>query len=253
MQGWIKLHRNIQANWIWTEKPFDKRSAWIDILLMANHKDNKFLLGNELVEVEAGSFITSEIKLMERWGWSKSKVRNFLKVLENDSMIVKKTDHKKTTLTVVKYRDYQVSETTEEPQKDHEKTTKEPQKDTNKNDKNDNNEKNDNNLYKDIVDRWNNIKGLSNIKKLSDTRKKHLNARIIEHGIDNIYLVLDLVSKSNFLQGNNNRNWKCDFDWVINPNNFLKVLEGKYNKEINIESNLETKQTQYRGFDFDGV
>ncbi|WP_050740606.1 conserved phage C-terminal domain-containing protein [Acetobacterium bakii] len=106
-QGWISLHRSIQDHWVWDEKPFDKRSAWIDILLMANHQDNKFLLGNQLVEVSAGSFITSDLKLMDRWGWGRSKVRSFLEVLEKDEMIIKKSDTKKTTIGVVKYKEFQ--------------------------------------------------------------------------------------------------------------------------------------------------
>lgn len=135
MSGWIKLYRRIRESPLWHEKPFDKARAWIDIIMSANHETRKFLLGNEMVEVERGSFITSEHKLMERWGWSKSKVRAFLHTLENDSMIVKKTDRKKTTLIVLNYCIYQDSETTEEPQKDRKKTAKKPQKDLNKNDK----------------------------------------------------------------------------------------------------------------------
>lgn len=140
-QGWICLHRSIQDSIIWKDKPFDKGRAWIDLILMANHEDNRFLLGNEIVSVKRGSFITSELKLMDRWGWSKSKVRSYLHLLESESMIVKKTDHKKTTITIVKYCDYQDLQTTERPQKDHEKTTKKPRKDTNNNDNNDNNDK----------------------------------------------------------------------------------------------------------------
>lgn len=137
-QGWIKLHRKIQEHPFFIEKrSFSKFEAWVDLLLLANHKDNKVLLGNELILVEKGSFITSELKLMERWRWSKTKVRSFLKLLQDDNMIIKKTDKKKTTLTICNYCDYQHSETTKEPQKDHVKTTKEPQKDTNKNVKND--------------------------------------------------------------------------------------------------------------------
>ncbi len=139
MGGWIKINRDIQSHWLWEELPFDKRAAWIDMLLMANHKHNKFLLGNEIVEAERGSFITSELKLMQRWGWSKAKVRSFLHLLEQDEMIIKKTDRKKTTITICNYCIYQDRETTKRPQKDHEKTTKRPQKDTNKNEKNEKN------------------------------------------------------------------------------------------------------------------
>lgn len=144
-QGWISLHRKILEHPFFQEKrSFSKFEAWIDLLLLANHKDNKFILGNELIEVERGSFITSELKLMDRWGWSKTKVRSFLKLLENDSMIVKKSDTKKTTITLCNYNDYQESETTKEPQKNRKETAREPQKDTNNNVNNDNNVNNEN-------------------------------------------------------------------------------------------------------------
>ena len=66
MDGWVKLHRSIIENWTWSDKPFSKGQAWMDLIIMANHKDNKFPLGNEIVTVERGSLITSELKLMER-------------------------------------------------------------------------------------------------------------------------------------------------------------------------------------------
>lgn len=106
---------------------------------MANHKENKFLLGNELIEIERGSFITSEVKLAERWGWSRTKVRSFLELLEKDNMIIKISDNKKTTLTVVNYSDYQDIETAKEQQKNSNETAKEQQKNTNNNDNNVNN------------------------------------------------------------------------------------------------------------------
>ena len=42
-------------------------------------------------------------------------------------------------------------------------------------------------------------------------------------------MVIDNISNSPFLQGQNSRNWMADFDWVIRPNNYVKVLEGNYN------------------------
>lgn len=138
-QGWVSVYRQIQDHWIWQDKPFSKGQAWIDLMLLANHEDNRFLLGNELVDVKSGSFITSEVKLAERWGWSKTKVRSFLSLLQDDSMIVKKTDRKKTTITIENYKVYQNPETRNKPQKNHKKTDKKPQKDTNNNENNENN------------------------------------------------------------------------------------------------------------------
>ena len=134
-RGWISVYRKIKEHWLWKEKPFDKRSAWLDLILMANHKDNKFLLGNELVEVKRGSFITSEVKLAAQWGWSRTKVRGFLKLLEADNMLIKISDNKKTCLTIVNYDDYQISQTTERQQKNIRKTSEKHQKNTNNKDK----------------------------------------------------------------------------------------------------------------------
>jgi hypothetical protein len=85
--GWISLYRSIQDHWLWEEKPYDKARAWIDLLLLANHKDSRILLGNELINIKKGSFITSQKKLMNRWGWGAEKTRNFLKLLEAEGMI----------------------------------------------------------------------------------------------------------------------------------------------------------------------
>jgi DNA replication protein DnaD len=142
--GYISLHRKVMKNFLFREKRvFSRFEAWIYILMNANHTDSKILLGNQLIEVKKGSFITSEIKLMDEFSWSKSKVRSFLILLESQSMIKKNTDTKKTTLTIVKYSDYQDLQTTKKPRKDHKRTAEELQKDTNNNDNNYNNDNNE--------------------------------------------------------------------------------------------------------------
>ena len=126
--GWICLGRQIMDSWLWEDKPFAYGQAWTDMLLSANHANNRFPLGNEIITLQKGEFVTSELKLMARWGWSKTKVRRFLQLLENDGMIIKKTDRKKTTITIVNYSKFQDL-----------KTDSRPIKDTNNNDNNVNN------------------------------------------------------------------------------------------------------------------
>lgn len=182
--GWIKLNRSIQENWLWEEKPFDKKSAWIDLLLMANHKNNKFPLGNEIIEVEQGSFITSEIKLMNRWGWSKTKLRNFLKLLESEKMITKVVDRKKTTISIVNYKVYQGSE-------DQEKTTEKPQEDTNKNDNNEKNDKN-NIMVAEIISYLNEKTG-KNFKSGVAKNRDLIKARLKEgYSVEDFKKVIDI-------------------------------------------------------------
>ena len=104
-KGWIKLNRQIQDHWIWSDP--EKLKAWLDILLMANHEAKKVGLREGLITVKRGQFITSIGKLAERWKWSRERVRRFLKTLERDSMITRKSDTFKTTITVVNYGKFQ--------------------------------------------------------------------------------------------------------------------------------------------------
>ena len=148
MKGWISLNRQIQQHWIYSEKRiFSKYEAWIDMLFMASHSDHDFIFGNNLIKQKEGEFITSEIKLMDKWMWSKSKTRAFLQLLQNEKMIDKKTDHKKTDILILNYTKYQNPEPVKIQLKDHRKTSKEPVKDTiNK----DNKENKENNTSKEV-------------------------------------------------------------------------------------------------------
>ena len=100
---------------------------------MANHKDAKFLLGNEVIEVEAGQIVTSEVKLSDKWGWSRCKVRAFFEVLQSDSMLLKKSYSKKTVLTLCNYSVYNDLENSKETAKKHQKDTIKNVENVNKN------------------------------------------------------------------------------------------------------------------------
>lgn len=111
-RGWIKLHRSIQNHWLWDleDEPFDRRSAFIDLLMLANHARRKVFFKNEIIYVERGQTITSIRKLCEKWNWSNTKVNNFLNLLESDGVIVMEKDTKKTVITICNYNKYQFME-----------------------------------------------------------------------------------------------------------------------------------------------
>jgi len=125
--GFISLHRTVLSDPLWSEKPFDRARAWVHMLMIAAHQDYVAVLGNTRIELKRGEILTSERKLMDVFGWSKTKVRSFLNYLEADSKIVQKRDHKKTVITICQYSYYQTPEnhkkTSKEPVKDHKKTT----------------------------------------------------------------------------------------------------------------------------------
>lgn len=84
--------------------------------------------------------------------------------------------------------------------------------------------------YKSIVEKFNAMLAppLPKVIALSDARKAAIKARINEHGLDNIDTVFSNVATSKFLRGETENGWKCYFDWIFNPRNFIKILEGNY-------------------------
>ncbi len=103
-----------------------------------------------------------------------------------------------------------------------------------------------------IIDKWNKLglQKLISIKK-GTTRYKLLQARLKEYGQDKILQAIDNINYSNFLKGQNNKSWTITFDWLVKPNNFIKVLEGNYadkGKPIeNVKSN-EVKPLRFNNF-----
>ena len=154
--GWISIHRKIQDNLIWNDKPFNRGAAWIDLIMLANHENKKIIFNGSMVEIKRGEKITSLRKLSERWGWSRGKTKKFLNLLKDENMIEFKTDHQKTTYKIVNYNVYQNEDldkrATEKPLNDQQKATEKPLNDTNNNTNNYNNVNNVNNNTKGVVD-----------------------------------------------------------------------------------------------------
>lgn len=273
-KGWIKLYRQIQDNEIWTDgEPFDRRAAFIDLLLTANHTTKKIFFNGQQIEVDEGQRIISVRNLATRWKWSKSKVERYLDQLEKNGMIKRESDNKKTILTIQNYGKFQqkTRDTNEDANEDTERDTKRDTETSRKSSKNDNDRdteqdtnrdtnrdtkrpqtrnkelKENNNILsakaraEKIMDLYNETcKSLPQIAKLTETRIRSINARLKEYTEEEIAEAFRKVEASPFLRGDTGR-WKASFDWIIKPANMQKILEGNYD---------DKQKMQRIGYDF---
>lgn len=111
-KGWILLHKQIQNHWLWEDKPFSRGQAWIDLLLLADHTTHKSMWRGQMTEFKRGDVNLSITELAHRWGWTRDKARRFISQLESDNMVRAKCTTNRTTITLVKYDDFQNLRTT---------------------------------------------------------------------------------------------------------------------------------------------
>lgn len=106
--GYIYLHRKLLDNFLWeSNEKFDKRAAWIDMLLTANHADKEVMFDSSVIVIHRGQFLTSQRKLAERWGWNHKTVKKFLETLKQAGMIQFDTTDRATLITILQYAIYQ--------------------------------------------------------------------------------------------------------------------------------------------------
>jgi hypothetical protein len=155
MQGWIKLHRKIIDSPVFNEPGMLK--LWIYCLMKASHKQREVLIGQQLVELQPGQFITGRNALSDDFNNGakpKDKVSaitlwRWLQTLEKMGNLNIKTNNKFSVITLDKWGVYQGEEEESEQQNEHQmnnkRTSNEHQMNTNKNVNNGNNGENEKN------------------------------------------------------------------------------------------------------------
>ena len=103
--------------------------------------------------------------------------------------------------------------------------------------------------YPDIVNIYNELCPFgTQCKQITDERREHLNARISEDKKRSHLKwwreFFTYIAKSKFLRGEIDPNsgfkqFKLTFDWVINPNNLVKIIEKKYhNNQLSVKDEI---------------
>jgi hypothetical protein len=84
-------------------------------------------------------------------------------------------------------------------------------------------------VERQIADAWNTMAkqaGLPSIRMMTIARSAHLATRIREVGLDGVLEAVAAVGNSSFCCGA--RGWRADFDFLLQPKSFVRLLEGTY-------------------------
>ena len=105
--------------------------------------------------------------------------------------------------------------------------------------------------YQRIVNMYNNTcVSFPKITKLSESRKKAIKARLNMYDYDDFQTLFSKAESSDFLKGNNSRNWQATFDWLIKDTNIAKTLDGNYDNKTTQKQQVEEKEEDKEFLDF---
>lgn len=82
-----------------------------------------------------------------------------------------------------------------------------------------------------VLDAWNAMAtraGLPRVRLMTKTRTANLRCRLREVGVAGLLEAVARVEASAFCCGDNDRTWKADFDFVLQPRSLAKLLEHGY-------------------------
>jgi len=256
MEGWISIHRKL-LQWEWYTNSNMVHLA-LHLLLKANHAPAAW----KGVKLQRGQLVTGRNQLSLETGISPQVIRTCLRRLKDVQFITIQSTNRYSIITISKYDDYQIPHPAEQPA--NEPTANQPatsckpasnhQSTTNNKDKKKNNEdkkkerepleKKAEHLakktsaasavsgkpdFEEISSRFALLcPSLPRVRVMHEGRKRNLRSLLSKITTHQLFEVFQLVGQSQFLTGQNDRGWKADFDWIIKPQNFYKILEGKY-------------------------
>lgn len=86
----------------------------------------------------------------------------------------------------------------------------------------------------DLVDNWNELakaKGLPTVAKLNTARKRAIGVRRREFpDIADWQRALKCIHDNAWMHGDNDRGWRADFDFLLQPKSFIRLVEGSYDR-----------------------
>lgn len=142
-RGYVKVWRKLEDSGILKDERACQFFLWA--MLKATHRPHKQIVGNQVVELEPGQFISGRKSASEEMNISEMVFRGMMKKMESTEFVTIKSTNKFSIFTINNWATYQSQEPTNNQQINQQVTNSEPtdnqQVTTNKNIKNSKNDK----------------------------------------------------------------------------------------------------------------
>ena len=105
MNGWIRLDRAIQDNFLWQEP--EALKLWIYLLMAASLTDKATAFNGQMLTIKRGQLVFGLNAASARLNISIRRLRKYLNWFETDDMIDKQVTNKFSIISITNYAQYQ--------------------------------------------------------------------------------------------------------------------------------------------------
>ena len=240
LDGWVGHNDRYLKWWTWLRR----EASWTEKTVWFNRQQ---------VYLQARQVIVTVNLLVKQWGVSKPTVIRFLQRLEEDKLIERQKDNHKTIVTITQlgWADLEVKPEVKDAVNIDSEVDRQVYRQAYPTpfiDKKINNiagggartreEVVANNDFDEIISFFNEQmtgKTIPQVALKTPERKKAYEQLIAQTGVDKESVKQAIVNaaESDFLNGKGQKGWIADFDWIMVPQHFQKVLENFYrNKQV---------------------
>ncbi len=237
--GWVKLYRSVMEGDI-KDNPY-LLALWSWLLAAATWKESKLLDGGQQRILPPGSVVFGMRELAETWDCSKSTISKWAHYLHDTQRITLDVRPRGCVATILNWDVYQGEDATEQPPSGHGAATEQPpsghgaalseeEKKVRKEERK--------KILPRLAQVWNQNRGaLPEVRGCSGTRRKRAESRWREEPSAEYWATtVQRIARSPFCSGDNDRGWRADFDFLIQPETRHKVEEGKYDSRTGVRT-----------------
>ena len=105
MNGWIRLDRAIQDNFLWQEP--EALKLWLYLLMAASLTDKATAFNGQMLNIKRGQLVFGLNAASARLNISIRRLRKYLNWFESDDMIDKQITNKFSIISITNYSQYQ--------------------------------------------------------------------------------------------------------------------------------------------------
>ena len=234
MSGYARFHRSLVGHPAFRNDA--EAMAFAYLVLRACWRETRVRYKGKAVHLRRGQLAMSVRDLADAMDRDKGWVERLLKRLKSETMVTTHADTGVMVITICNYEKYQHSndvretlgETDARQTQDTEQVREEGKKEVS-----DTEVSSPALKPEHVVEAWNEMaerRGLPKVRSLTAERRRKLLLRLRQHPIEHWTEAISAIDRNPWMHGENDRGWRADFDFLLQPKSFIKLTEGTYDR-----------------------